>query len=494
MTNTLLLSRYAVIFIGLLLTPNLCLATNGYFAHGYSAKQRGMAGAGTALGADAFVGAINPALLVDVGDRLDVNLSLFTPIRDFSANEPNIPPVTGAGLFQVDPIARERSTRNLFPIPGIAASWRINEQATWGITLYGNGGLSTSYNEPTATFANGDSTGLLGFSETCEGAFGGGDNVGTQGGFALCGQGDDHSSVDLIQAFIVPTLAYRISWLSLGISPIFAVQRFKATGLSAFARFSESPDRVSDNGADLSYGVGGRIGFNANVTSWLNVGGSYQTRINMTEFDKYKGLFTDQGDFDIPSNFNVGIALLPSTHHRFLVDYQRINFNEVKAVGDALDPNEFVNDCARPRLGFGTERTAACLGGDDGPGFGWQDVTVYKFGYEYVHGALDFRLGYSNNTQPIRPNEVLFNILAPAVPEHHFTAGMSWRYSETLGFDFAVLYVPRNTIRGKNPLSNVEGGAASLITGGNNFGVDPNDQDIELRMEQFELTFGINFL
>ena len=33
------------------------------------------------------------------------------------------------------------------------------------------------------------------------------------------------------------------------------------------------------------------------------LGLSYQTRIFMSEFDKYAGLFAGQGDFDIPSNY-----------------------------------------------------------------------------------------------------------------------------------------------------------------------------------------------
>lgn len=489
-------NRYSVLLGAcVLLLPCAAFATNGYFSAGYSATQKGMAGAGTALGGDAFVGSINPALLTDVGTRTDFNLSLFVPIRSYTAeNGPNLTPLTGAGLLQVNPAPRERSLLNFFPIPGLAFSWRIDDDSVWGITLYGNGGLDTNYNNGTATFANGDATGLLGFSETCNGAFGGGRNIGPTGAFGLCGNRDPDPSVDIIQLFVVPTYARKWGRVSLGIAPIFAVQRFKATGLSAFARFSESPTRVSDNGADLSVGGGARVGINVEVFPWLRVGGSYQSRVYMTKFDKYAGLFNDQGQFDIPSNYNLGIALIPFARHRFVFDFQRINFNEVSSVGDKLDPNEFVNDCARPRLGFGTERTAACLGGNDGPGFGWRDVPVFKFGYEYVGKKFDFRMGYSKSKQPIRSSEVLFNILAPATPEEHFTAGMTWHYSKNLGFDFAAVYVPGNTVRGKNPLSNVQGGATSLLLGGNNFGVDPNDQDIALRLKQFELTFGVNFL
>ncbi|MEQ8800003.1 MAG: outer membrane protein transport protein [Salinisphaeraceae bacterium] len=491
----------AMLALGLITTGS-ALATNGYFAHGYSAQQRGMAGAGTALGSDAFVGSINPALLTRVGDRMDFNFSSFSPFRDFTVkNEPDITPVSGAGLFQINrldedgrPMDEVRSKHEFFPIPGMAFSWRIDDKSVWGVTVYGNGGLNTEYDRGRATFAAGDAAQILPLQETCEGAFGGGGNVGSPGVFALCGGEQSDPGVDLIQLFVVPTYAREFGdRLSLGISPIFVAQRFKSLGLQAFARFSENPDRVTNNGTEFSFGGGARVGMTYELASWLRFGASYQSRIQMTNFDKYRGLFNKDGAFDIPSTWNVGIALIPSHNHRFAIDYQRINFNEVSAVGDDLNPNQFVNGCARPILLGGPVDFDTCLGGENGPGFGWHDVTTYKFGYEYQRGDFTYRVGYSNNTQPIQSSEVLFNILAPAVPEHHYTAGLTWQYSNRVGFDFAVMYAADNTVSGKNPLSNVEGGALSLLNGGPNFGSDPNDQDIELSMYQVELTFGVNF-
>ena len=44
----------------------------------------------------------------------------------------------------------------------------------------------------------------------------------------------------------------------------------------------------------------------------------------------------------------------------------------------------------------------SCLGGDNGAGFGWDDMTVYKAGHE-VEGGEDWtwRFGYSYGKQPI---------------------------------------------------------------------------------------------
>ena len=59
-------------------------ATNGYFSHAYSIKNKGMAGAGVAAPVDAMVPATNPAGLTEVGDRLDLGLTIFNPNRKYT--------------------------------------------------------------------------------------------------------------------------------------------------------------------------------------------------------------------------------------------------------------------------------------------------------------------------------------------------------------------------------------------------------------------------
>ena len=53
--------RPAALAALLALGASSALATNGYFAHGYGTKAKGMAGAATALAQDGFAGANNPA-------------------------------------------------------------------------------------------------------------------------------------------------------------------------------------------------------------------------------------------------------------------------------------------------------------------------------------------------------------------------------------------------------------------------------------------------
>jgi len=280
-----------------------------------------------------------------------------------------------------------------------------------------------------------------------------------------------------------------------------AAQRFTAKGLKAFAQFSNAPDQVSENGYSYSYGAGVRLGVTFGEIPYLTLGASWQSRVDMSAFDEYAGLFADEGDFDIPSNWNAGATVGIGTSHRLLLDYQHVNFSEVAAVGRPLDPNRFVNGCALPRLRGETGPNDACLGSANGPGFGWRDVDTVKLGYEYTLGDLRLRAGYSHNGQPIPADEVLFNILAPAVPEEHYTAGFAWALGNAWGLEMSATYARNHPVTGKNPLSNstaseAELGAELIAPSGNTaeaFGTDPDDQDITLEMEQFEVIFGLSY-
>ncbi|REH39974.1 long-chain fatty acid transport protein [Paraperlucidibaca baekdonensis] len=498
-------------------SSNAAFATNGYFAHGYSASQRAQGGAGTATSDDALIATINPAGIGRLKSlRWDANLSLFVPRREFEATAPD---ATGLGIFATD-AGRVKSSHNLFAIPGFAIAGPINDTLSAGLAVYGNGGLNTVYKqgETNATFfgvntAQPGNTGLVGnllnglgvnpgnlvggvVSSRCQGAFGGGDALANNPDLlGFCGNGNGTASVDLIQLFVTPTLAINVSErLSFGLSPIFAVQRFEAKGLSAFAPFSNAPGKVTDNGTSFSYGGGGRIGMLATIAPGLDFGASWQSRIHMTKFKEYAGLFPEQGDFDIPSAWNLGLAWQPHPQHRFLLDYQHISFNEVASVGRPLNPQAFVSQCALPRLAGKvtglSSPSPSCLGADTGPGFGWQDMDIYKFGYQYSQGDWTWRAGYSQpNSQPIPSSEVTLNILAPGVVEQHYTLGVNWQASPRWGFDLSMMYADADPVRGRNPLSNVQLLNGNLVTAG----IDSGDQEIALDMRQYEVTFGMNY-
>jgi long-chain fatty acid transport protein len=81
-TNKTMKKTYSLLSLLLLLTATTASATDGYFAHGYGVKSKGMGGVGIALPQDALAAATNPAGMGLIGDRVDIGVTWFRPTRE----------------------------------------------------------------------------------------------------------------------------------------------------------------------------------------------------------------------------------------------------------------------------------------------------------------------------------------------------------------------------------------------------------------------------
>lgn len=384
-------------------------ATNGYFAHGYGMKAKGMAGASTASHDDAFFGANNPAAAAFAGNRFDLGADIFSPRREMSRSG-------GAVTGSSD------SDSNYFLVPEFGYNKIVNPNLALGVTVYGNGGMNTDY-------------GAGGFNCT---PFGGGSSQNP-----LCGNGS--LGVDLVQLIIAPTAAYKIAPNhSLGVSPLIGYQRFKAEGLQAFSMISSSSANLTNNGYDDAFGYGVRIGYMGKVAPNVTIGAAYASKMDFEEFDKYRGLFAEQGDFDIPENFNLGVAWQATPSVKLALDYQRINYSDVKAINNPS--------------------TSGSLGNDNGPGFGWEDIDVWKLGMEYKYSSnLTLRAGYSHGDQPIQSRDVTFNILAPAVIKDHVTLGFTYTLASGNEVTMSYMHAFKNDVTGAPNTSYFPAGGTEKI-------------------------------
>jgi long-chain fatty acid transport protein len=434
-------TRFALAATAMLATAP-AFALNGFFAHGYGTQSKAMAGAGVALALDSLAPATNPAAIVFLGRRRDVGLSLFNPVRGHRAvGEPtgacaNAQQCTfGLGPQDLD------SGLELFPIPHFGLAQPLSDRAAFAFSVYGNGGLNTDYDSGRATFGVPAGTVPPGQSVTAPGVFGGND-----------------TGIDLSQLFMVLSYARRVggdgAW---GIAPILAGQRFRAKGFRTFGGFSRDADALSNNGYDHALGGGLRAGVQWALTPGVRVGGSWQSRIHMTEFDRYAGLFAQQGDLDIPSTFTVGVAVKPTAALTVAFDVQQIRYSEVNSIGNPLLPNLM----------------QARLGDDRGPGFGWNDQTIYKLGLAFKGGhGRTWRLGYSHGDQQVPDSQVFFNVVAPAVVAHHITGGLTQKLDGGREWNLSLMFAPRTSVSGSNAL-------------------DPAQRiEIEARMFEIELSYG----
>ena len=397
-------------------------ATNGYFSHGYGMKAKGMGGAATATANDTFGGAVNPAKGVFVGDRMELGADLFSPIREASRTGSNGTAGSTSGPFDVS----VESDSNYFIVPEFGYNKMIRPDLALGVTVYGNGGMNSDYSG--GQYPAGSCTLFQ--------------NAGA--GNLLCGSG--RMGVDLMQLVVAPTAAYKISPdHAIGIAPLLGVQFFEAVGIQPFAGFSTSPANVSNNDHDMATGFGVRVGYMGKLSSNVTVGASYATKMRFTEFDDYSGLFAEGGSFDIPENYNLGVAFQVSPQVMVALDYQRINYSDVKSIGNS---SSNLGGCM-----FGD--MTMCLGGSNGAGFGWQDINVWKLGVEYAYSKnLTLRAGVNHGDNPIRASDVTFNMLAPGVIENHLTLGFSYVTASGGEWTMAYSHSFGNDVTGTSFLTN----------------------------------------
>lgn len=372
-------------------------ATNGYFPHGFGLKAKGMGGTAVAQTHDAFAGVNNPASAAFVGNRYDIGAEIFLPKRSTT-----VPPPMGGVTVE--------SGKSAFLIPEFGYNVALSDKLALGLTVYGNGGMNTSY--------------APSFGDT--NIFGGTGKLG----------------VDLMQLIVAPTVAYK--WAdnhSLGLSPLLVYQQFEAYGLQGFG-LSPNP------GKDSSTGVGVRLGYMGRFGDAVTVGASYSPKINMTRFKDYANLFADNGDFDIPENFAVGVAVQVSPAVQVALDYTRINYSGVPSIANS-------SQIMQP------------LGSAGGPGFGWQDVKTVKLGVQWhMNPQWTLRAGYNHGTNPIQSADAFLNVLAPGVIKSHITFGGTYAMSANEELTFAAWHGKKNTVTGPSMA-----GPVSIAMSQNGFGL-----------------------
>lgn len=405
-------------------------ATDGYFNIGFGTINKGLAGAGIAYYQGSLING-NPAGGVFLGNKYELSVDFFNANRQYTVagNPSGI-----QGTFGLMPGTVESDSK-LFLMPSAGANWMLGEKSSLSVSVFANGGGNTNY--PTATFYD---------------------------------QSSEKTGVNLAQMLSNITFSQKLGDNhSLGVSGVIGYQSFKAYGLASFASFSSNSTALTGNGNDKSFGFGFKVGYLGYLTDNLSIGATYQSKVKMGAFDKYAGLFAQEGDFDVPASWTAGAAWNFVSDFTLMADVKQILYSGVKSVSNPMFPNLMTND----------------LGTEEGAGFGWKDIMVYKIGLTYSGiETWTFRGGVSIGENPIQESEVMFNILVPAIVKNQLALGFSKEIGNSGSqFNLAIKHALNNSIKGPNPLD-PEGPNP----------LDPQSgQTIELEMNQFELELGFSF-
>ncbi|NOX47319.1 MAG: hypothetical protein GXO89_10120 [Chlorobi bacterium] len=463
-------------------------ATDGYFSTGQGTRNKGMAGAGIAFMHSPYSAAINPAGIAFLKNQwsIEASVGLFSPSRNYNIiGAPTTPDKWGYfdanGNFVNDPRysafglteGKVESGSTTFIIPAIAFTMKLGEKNAIGFNFYGNGGMNTDYDAKTYYSAIIDSFG----------------NPLPDGNPNPMANVEAPTGVNLTQMFMALTYARQFGKHSIGISPIFAYQTVEVKGMQAFRDMGAAGipgmpvDRsqyVTNNGISSATGYGFKIGYQGELIEGLRLGGSYQPKIKMSKFEEYKGLFAEEGGFDIPANWQAGLSYDISEDFTLMADVKQIMYSGVKSISNPMDPQQIIPFVPNPDWQGPNDPNVMMpnpnfvpLGDENGAGFGWEDMMIFKFGAEFRQiENWQFRLGYSYGKQPIPESEVMFNIIAPAVNESHISLGFTRMMGEH-ALNFAVTHALENSVKGINPF-------------------DPA-QEIEITMNQWEFEIGFQF-
>lgn len=427
-------------------------ATNGMLMPGYGFRAIGMGGVGIAYGRDSLSVAANPANATKSGMRGDMGVAIFNAERHVAMGE-------DAGQGQ--PFAaynfhgNVESDNKYFIMPEMGFTMPLTERLHVGMAFVPNGGGNTTFRENFFSYQSSPTAAEYPARTTTLG-------------------------VDLQQLVAPITLAYKVNEdHAVGASLVLAAQRFRAYGLQAFVQFGgpsgilpgqllSDSTHLTDQGFDYSYGAGVRLGWQGEfMGDRLTLGLTYASKTYMTKFDKYRGLFAEQGDFDIPENYGIGIAIKPTKNLTVAADIVRVNYSNVAAIGNR-GPGTPLDTAGIPSA---TDPTAL-LGLDEGMGFGWTDQTIYKLGVNYgLNERWQIRAGYNYGKSPIPDDQLTFNTLAPATTEKHYSVGFTYKPNEMLEVTGTYMYAPSHSQQAIN--QNIVGGV-----------------ELDMHQNMFALSFG----
>lgn len=399
----------AALFLALIISPT---KVEALFA---SVKSMGMAGAAVAYPQDSLSIAYNPAGIVFLFDRIDVEAAW---LRNRATLE-----VHGNHLHHSDHNYNAMRTKDFyFANFGFIKTFTCQcFEWTLGFAGYNRYFQKTTYNHRVPFF------------------------------------GYTKPGMEFINETVSPTLAFRL-WgvLSLGISFDWQIERVRVKGLEHFAKWKTSINQhhVTNKRYDYAYGFGPTFGYQLLLGEHLTVGFSYSRRVKMSHLKKYRGFFID-GRIDLPERWNFGIAIDILPVWTVCVDAEWIRWGGVRSFSRHFVP---------PTFNLHTMNIVNKFGSKTGAGFGFPNQWIWRVGLEWrVNPVWAFRIGWRHNMALSRRSQTLLNALTQDCVEDYFTFGTSWNITICNEVSTFFAYGVQKKIKGENSIPKVFGnGEADL--------------------------------
>lgn len=385
-------------------------ATDGHLLHGVGAVNSALGGVGVASNAS-LLGTFyaNPAGLASFdGTTLEMGFELMRAERSVASAAG---PMSGSTTSATD----------WTPIPAFGFSTRLANGVVIGLSGLGIGGFGVNYaSDPTNPILAPRPDGF----------------------------GQVYSNFQLMK--ISPAVAWsvgpklrlgiaaNINWQSLAVDPMpIAVPDYDPGPDATPGTADDRAFYPSAAAADAVFGLGFQLGLQYDVTERVTLGAAYTSPGTFGDFEftamhanpnlpNFGTPRTFTFRMDVPAIYAVGLAMDPTENLHLGVDAKYITYSSTEGF---------------EREGYNPDFSVR--------GFGWEDIAVVGVGVQYRLGdAVTLRGGYHYTGNPIPDEQSMFNIPAPAVVQHHVTAGFGYTIVPGVDINVSAYQALENSITG----------------------------------------------
>jgi long-chain fatty acid transport protein len=407
-------------------------AQSGHLMQGIGAVNMSMGGASTAQPID-INGALkwNPAAIsVFEGRTISLSAGLFMANPEISSTVPT-PNGTMSGT------SNDVKSNSIMPSLGFVYG-KKDSKHTFGAFAFGVSGFGVDFPESTTNPINMPQS---------------------MGGF-----GNLTSNYMMLQTGL--SYAYKLSKsVSIGISPNFNVAILKLKpNPTANPTMAGYP---TTNNA-MATGFGGQIGIFYQNEEGFKLGASYKTEQQFSDF-KFENSYLDNSasensfKMNFPAVYSLGIGYSYSKVD-LAFDFRQVEYSKTEGFKE-----------------YGWSATGAVKG------FGWSDMQILSLGAQYKGiKKLPLRLGYTYNTNPIKPELAFFSASAPAVIQNAYQFGFGYEFSEKLTLN-SVYHSGKSDSSTGGPIYN------PMLAGPTNPLGQVPDSNVSYKMDTSMLMLGISY-
>lgn len=244
---------------------------------------------------------------------------------------------------------------------------------------------------------------------------------------------------ELAQLLVAPTATYEFQpGHYLGLSLKLGYESLMLHGLENFGA-------TNDRDHALGFGLG--IGYLATIAPGLRLGITYSSPVWFQKLDAHEDIIPD-GRLNMPQQAGLGLAYDLGAW-TFAFDYLWIDWSSERTLSNSLIEG-------------------GAPGASNGPGFGWRDQNVFRFGVNYRYSErLQLRTGVSLANHQIPDREATLISVAPTNQSKSAHLGFTYQLSDELEVSGAYMYDFRHITRGTGASEGVEaGGELHMLTVG----------------------------